>query len=188
LSAERSDILIDALSTSLRILDLRSAMTVINGLPAHILLVHFVVVLVPLTALLLLLCALWPPARRHLVWFTLVLAAVTAALTPLTIRAGEWLIGLIRNPPQMLNEHADRAESMTYFSVALLMVAMAVAVLHVLERRCDKRRLAIRIVVAIVALAVGIASMIQVYRVGDTGSQSVWGGQVDRLEKAEGTR
>jgi len=163
-------------------------MTVINGLPAHILLVHFVVVLVPLTALLLIVCALWPAARRHLVWFVLVLAGVTAALTPLTINAGEWLIGLIPNPTQMVIEHANRAESMTYFSVALLLVAMTVTVLHVLEDRFDKRRLAIHIVVAIMAVAVGIASMIQVYRIGDTGAQSVWGGQVDRLEKTGGTR
>jgi hypothetical protein len=163
-------------------------MTVINGLPAHILLVHFVVVLVPLTALLLIVCALWPAARRHLVWLVLVLAGVTAALTPLTINAGEWLIGLIPNPTQMVIEHANRAESMTYFSVALLLVAMTVTVLHVLEDRFDKRRLAIHIVVAIMAVAVGIASMIQVYRIGDTGAQSVWGGQVDRLEKTGGTR
>ena len=36
-------------------------MTVVNGLPAHALLVHFIVVLAPLTALLVMLCALWGP-------------------------------------------------------------------------------------------------------------------------------
>ncbi|KAA8957904.1 DUF2231 domain-containing protein [Mycobacterium sp.] len=163
-------------------------MTVVNGLPAHILLVHFVVVLVPLTALLLIVCALWPTARRHLAWLALALAAVTAALTPVTIHAGEWLIGLIRNPTQVLIEHANRAESMTYFSVALLMVAMAIAVLHVLEHRFEKRRPAMRIAVAILALGVGIAAVIQVYRIGETGSQAVWGGQVDRLENTAGIR
>jgi len=39
-------------------------MTIINGLPAHALLVHFVVVLVPLTALLEIVCGLLPAARR----------------------------------------------------------------------------------------------------------------------------
>ena len=53
-------------------------MTVINGLPAHALLLHLVVVLVPLTALLEILCGLWPAARRgQLLWLTLVLAAAT---------------------------------------------------------------------------------------------------------------
>jgi len=62
-------------------------MTVVNGLPAHVLLVHFIVVLAPLTALLVMLCALWGAARRHLVWLTLVLAIVTTVLTPITIEA-----------------------------------------------------------------------------------------------------
>lgn len=157
-------------------------MTVINGLPAHILLVHFIVVLVPLTALLLIVCALWPAARRHLVWFTLLLAAVTAGLTPITISAGEWLISFRRNPDKILIQHADLAESMTYFSVALLVVAVAIAMLHIVERRSDKRRRAARAVVAILALAVGISSIIQVYRVGDAGSRSVWGPEMARLQ------
>ena len=162
-------------------------MTEINGLPAHVLLVHFVVVLVPLTALLVIVCALWPAARRHLVWFTLIPAAVTAALTPITINAGEWLFNLRRNPDQILREHADRGEWMTYFSVALFVAAIALAVLRVLERRSDKRRVVTKAVVAIVALAVGISSMIQVYRVGDAGSQSVWAGEIAKLKKANGT-
>ena len=36
-------------------------MNVVNGLPAHVLLVHFIVVLAPLTALLEIACALWSP-------------------------------------------------------------------------------------------------------------------------------
>ena len=37
-----------------------------NGLPIHILLVHAVVVLVPLAALLTMLSAVWPAARRRI--------------------------------------------------------------------------------------------------------------------------
>ena len=37
-------------------------MTVINGLPAHVLCVHFIVVLAPLTALLEIVCARWRAA------------------------------------------------------------------------------------------------------------------------------
>ena len=37
-------------------------MNVINGLPAHALLLHLVVVLVPLTALLEIVCGSWPAA------------------------------------------------------------------------------------------------------------------------------
>jgi uncharacterized membrane protein len=161
-------------------------LTSISGLPAHVLLVHFLVVLVPLTALLEIVCGVWPAARRRLVWLVLVLAAVTTALTPLTIRAGQWLLDLRKQPSPMLREHAELGSSMIYFSVALLVVAIALAVLHVVQGRSNKQRVAANVVVAIVALAVGISSIIIVYRIGDAGAQSVWGGELAKLTKANG--
>jgi uncharacterized membrane protein len=163
-------------------------MTVINGLPAHALLVHLVVVLVPLTALLEIVCGLWPAARRgQLLWLTLVLAAATMVLTPITINAGEWLYDLRTKPSPILREHADRGGTMIYFSAALLAVAVALVVLRFIERRSEGRRLVTHAIVAIVVLAVGISSMVQVYRTGDAGAQSVWGGEIARLKKANGT-
>jgi uncharacterized membrane protein len=162
-------------------------MTVVNGLPAHVLLVHFVVVLLPLTALLEIACAVWPAARRgQIVWLTLILAIVTMVLTPITINAGEWLYDLRRHPDPILQKHAELGAWMTYFAVALLVVAVALAVLHLAERRSEKRRLATNIIVAIVTLAVGISSLIQVYRVGDAGAQSVWGDEIEHLKQAAG--
>jgi uncharacterized membrane protein len=162
-------------------------MTVFNGLPAHVLLIHFLVVLVPLTALLEIACALWPAVRRgQIVWLTLILAIVTMALTPITTDAGEWLYDLRRHPEPILQQHAERGGWMIYFSVALLVVAVALAVLHVAERRSEKRRLPTKIIIAIVALAVGISSIIQLYRVGDAGAHSVWGDEIARLKQASG--
>lgn len=159
-------------------------MDVINGLPAHVLFVHFMVVLAPLTAGLEIVCGLWRSARRRLVWLVLILAIVTTALTPITTNAGEWLYGLRKQPSPILQEHAARGGWMIYFSVAMLVVAIVLAVLHVLERRSDKRRAVANVVVAIVALAVGISTMIQIYRIGDAGSQSVWGDEIAHLKQA----
>ena len=153
-------------------------MNVINGLPAHVLLVHAIVVLAPLTALLEILCAVLPAARRRLVWLVLVLALVTAGLTPLTTEAGEWFFDRQHNPSDILRTHAERGGWMIYFSVALVVVAVLLAVLHVTESRSDKRRVAWPVIVAILALAVGISTIIQVYRIGDAGSRSVWGGEL----------
>lgn len=159
-------------------------MNVINGMPAHALWLHFVLVLVPLTALLVIVCGLWPAARRgQLLWLTLILAAVTMVLTPITINAGGWLYGLRANPSPILREHAERGSLMAYFSAALLAAAVVLVVVRVIERRSDKGRAATRILVAIVALAVGISSMVQIYRVGDAGAQSVWGTEIARLTK-----
>jgi apolipoprotein N-acyltransferase len=152
-------------------------MTTISGLPAHALLVHAIVVLAPLLAILEILCGFWPAARRRLVWLVLAVALVNLVLTPLTTQAGEWLYHQQSDPSPILRIHAERGDWMIYFSVALLLVAIALAVLHRLEGRSDKRRTVATVIVAIVALAVGASSIVGVYRIGDAGAQSVWGRQ-----------
>jgi uncharacterized membrane protein len=159
-------------------------MNVINGMPAHALLLHAVLVLVPLTALLEIVCGLWPAARRgHVLWLTLILAVTNMVLTPITINAGEWLYGLRSNPSPILREHAERGSLMVYFSAALLAAAVALVVLRVIERRSEKSPAVTRILTTILVLAVAISSMVQIYRVGDAGAQSVWGGEIARLTK-----
>jgi hypothetical protein len=159
-------------------------MTIINGLPAHALLLHFVLVLVPLTALLEIACGLWPAFRRgQLLWLTLLLAAGTMVLTPLTINAGGWLFSLRSNPSAVLLRHAELGSAMNYYSVALLVVAIGLVLLRVVERRIGRGHLVADIVVGILVLAVGISSMVQIYRVGDAGAQSVWGSEIAHLKK-----
>ena len=150
-------------------------MTTISGIPAHALLVHAIVVLAPLTALLEILCAFWPAARRRLVWLVLALAAVNLVLTPLTTSAGEWLLENGGPPRPILQEHAERGEWMIYFSVALLIVAVALTALHWMESKSDKPRKVAAAVLAVVALVVGVSSIITVVRIGDAGAQAVWG-------------
>lgn len=163
-------------------------MNVINGLPAHALLLHVVVVLVPLTALLEIVCGLWPAARRgQLLWLTLVMAAATMVLTPITINAGQWLYDLRTKPSPILREHAERGSTMVYFAAALLVVAVGLVVVRLIERRSERPRMVARVIVGIIVLAVGISSTIQVYRTGDAGAQSVWGGEIARLKKSNGT-
>ncbi|OBH04291.1 MULTISPECIES: DUF2231 domain-containing protein [unclassified Mycobacterium] len=163
-------------------------MNVVNGLPAHALWLHLVVVLVPLTALLDIVCGLWPAARRgQLLWLTLVLAIATMVITPITINAGEWLYDLRKKPSPILQEHAERGGTMVYFAAALLVVAVGLVLLRFIERRSDNRRTATRVIVAIIVVAVSVSSMVQVYRTGDAGAQSVWGGEIAHLEKSNGT-
>jgi len=46
-----------------------------------------------------------------------------------------------------------------------------------LEGRSDKRRTVATVIVAIVALAVGVSSIVGVVRIGDAGAEAVWGRQ-----------
>src|SRR5207342_3027803 len=48
-----------------RLAGTRMGPTKISGLPAHVLLVHLVIAAVPIASLLVIVCALWPVARRR---------------------------------------------------------------------------------------------------------------------------
>lgn len=150
-------------------------MTTITGIPAHALLVHAIVVFAPLTALLAILCAVWPAARRRLVWLVLSFAVVTLVLTPLTTSAGEWLYEQQAQPSDILITHANRGEWMIAFSIGLLVVAIALAVLHRLESRSDKPRKVAAAAVAVLAIVVGGWATVGVVLIGDAGSEAVWG-------------
>ena len=102
--------------------------TVINGLPAHVLLVHAVVVFVPLAAILLVLSALWPAARRRLGILTPIAALIAVALIPPTTHAGEWLIRRVDPNPE-LHTHAQLADTLLPWGVGLFVVSAAVWVL-----------------------------------------------------------
>ena len=150
-------------------------MTTIFGLPAHALLVHAVVVLAPLVAALEILCALWPAARRRLVWLVVALAAAVMVLTPLTASAGQWLYEQSPQHAPIVEVHADRAEWMVYFAVGLLIVAILQAFQHWTESRSPEPKRALAVVAAVLAVVVGLTSTVTVVRIGDAGAQAVWG-------------
>ena len=150
-------------------------MTTLFGLPAHALLNHAIVVLAPLLALLEILCAVWPAARRRLVWLNLALAAAVLVLTPLTTSAGEWLYNQQSEHSAILETHEERGEWMIYFAIGLLVIAVVQAVQHWLESRSTEPKRALAVVAAVLAVVVGVSSIAGVVRIGDAGAQSVWG-------------
>ena len=150
-------------------------MTTLFGLPAHALLNHPIVVLATLLAFLVILCALWPAARRRLVWFNLALAVAVVVLTPLTVSAGEWLYNQQSEHSAILETHEERAEGALYFAVGLLVVSVVQAVQHRIESRATEPKKALAVVVAVVAVVVGVWATYGVVMIGDAGAQAVWG-------------
>lgn len=151
-------------------------MSTIVGLPAHILLLHFVVVLVPLTAILLILCAVWPAARRRLVWLVATLAAVTLVVTPLTVSAGEWLAdtGKIDETPQ-LDTHMNAGQYGVYMALALAVAAALLAGLHVAASRERGLAPAARLGIIAVVIALSGGSMFAIHTIGESGAKAAWG-------------
>jgi ABC-type branched-subunit amino acid transport system permease subunit len=147
-----------------------------NGLPAHILLVHFIVVLAPLTAILAIICSLWPPARQRLVWLVLALAAISLILTPVTTDAGEWLEKREGRSP-LLHAHTELGDTMLYFSIALAAAAVLLVFVHVREVRGRSVKPIGRWLIAAVVIIASVATTVQVYRIGDSGAKATWGKQ-----------
>jgi hypothetical protein len=148
-------------------------MSTVNGLPAHILFNHFVVVLGPLTAILAILCALWPAARRRLIWLVLLLAVVTVVLTPLTTNSGMWLRDKLGSSPA-IKSHQELGETLIYMVAALLATIVVLAALHLRQARGRTVKFA-HTVVGLLVVAAAVATLVQSYRVGESGARAAWG-------------
>jgi hypothetical protein len=179
-------------------------MSTINGLPAHVLLVHAVVVLVPLTSILLILVAFWPSVRRRLSVPTAILAGLTLITVPITTEAGDWLEHHLARTP-LLRVHTHLGDTMLPWAIGLFLVAAALAareLLHARGRNSHTLTLAdgpgtthaprtirswsrteapggrpVTVALAALALIAAVGSTVTVYRIGDSGARAAWTGQ-----------
>ncbi|MXG89006.1 hypothetical protein GRQ65_05530 [Nocardioides sp. YIM 123512] len=163
-----------------------------NGLPVHPLVVHAVVVLLPLACLGTLALVVRPAWRLRYGALVVAIAAVATVLVPVATSSGEALEKRVGDP----GRHAELGDQMIWFCIPLLVLVLA---LVVLDRRrvrsapvesVDGRGTPVRSeagraggsmavnVVAVLALLAAVATSVQVYRVGDSGAEAVWGDQV----------
>ncbi|WP_192029140.1 hypothetical protein [Candidatus Frankia nodulisporulans] len=97
--------------------------TEVSGLPAHVLLVHVVVILVPLAALLVVLAAVWPAARRRLGLVTPLVALVALVSVPLTTHAGEWLEARVSSD-ELVRRHTELGDELLPWVIGLFVLAL----------------------------------------------------------------
>jgi hypothetical protein len=148
-------------------------MSTVDGLPAHILLNHFVVVLGPLTAILAILCALWPAARRRLIWLVLLLSVGTLILIPLTTSSGAWLMGKV-GAPSPVRVHQELGETLIYMVAALVATVVVLTAVHIRQARGRTVKAALHAVVGVLVIAAAVATLVQTYRVGESGARAAW--------------
>jgi len=150
-------------------------MSTVNGLPAHILLNHFIVVLGPLTAILAIICAVWPAARQRLIWLVLLLAVITLVLTPVTASAGEWLSDRPAiSPSPILSNHEQLGETLVYIVAAQLAATTLLAAVHIRQARGRTVKFTMHAVVGVLVIAAAVATLVQTYRIGDSGARAAW--------------
>ncbi len=155
-------------------------MTEFNGLPAHVLLVHLVVVGIPVAALLTVLSALWPAARRRLGLATPVIALLALVSVPVTTHAGEWLQARVyegySNP--LIVRHAELGDELLPWAIGTFVLAVAAWGLPALAARPGAatalRSVGVRAGVGVLAVVIGAVATFQVYRIGDAGAKASW--------------
>lgn len=156
-------------------------MQTVNGLPAHVLLVHAVVVLLPLSAALLALTAVWPAARRRLAGPNAILSVLVVVLVPITTSAGEWLEHRVA-PNPLVERHAELGDTAIYAAIG---VAALAVVLWWRQRESTGRSLvqrnflaptsnALTATLTVVAVLVAGAAVYDVVRIGDSGAKASW--------------
>jgi len=74
-----------------------------------------------------------------------------------------------------LHTHTELGDTMLYFSIALLVAAILLALLQVRAGRSGSVNTVAAVVVAVVVIVASVATTVQVYRIGDSGAQAAWG-------------
>lgn len=149
-------------------------MSTVDGLPAHILLNHVIVVLGPLVAILAILCAIWPAARRRLIWLVLALGAITLIVTPPTTSSGGWLADKIGNSPA-IQHHGQLGDTLVYVTATLVATVAVLAAVHLRQNRGGTVKPVVHVMVAALVIAAAAATLVQTYRVGESGARAAWG-------------
>jgi hypothetical protein len=160
----------------------------INGLPTHILIVHAVVVLVPIAALLAVIAVVWPAARRKMGLLVPATALAGAFFTPIASQAGEWLQAHVPDSA-LVRRHAELGDGLLVWAGLLFVLAAALWVMDVAPARNWKLPEAFgttlaRATVSTLLVAVAVVSVVQVYRIGDSGAKAAWRGQVSTTAHA----
>ncbi|MET9311821.1 DUF2231 domain-containing protein [Kribbella sp. NPDC003505] len=156
-------------------------MQTVNGLPAHVLLVHAIVVLLPLSAALLALTAVWPAGRKRLAGPNAVLSVLVVVLVPITTSAGEWLEHRVAANP-LVHRHAELGDTAIYAAIGVAALALVVWWRQrESSGRTPARRTflaptsnAVTVTLTVLAVAVSAAAVYDVVRIGDSGAKASW--------------
>jgi uncharacterized membrane protein len=165
----------------------------IFGLPAHPLMVHAPVVLIPLAVAAALVYALVPPLRQRVGWVLVLLSLAGAGGAFAAVESGQ-RFALTKPSSTQLNTHGNFGLQVRDFAVLLAVVAVVLVGVDMSRRGRSTFRpsgdsdgytyqrprsggvvmTVVSLVLSIGLLAVAGAAMFYVVRTGDSGARMVW--------------
>jgi hypothetical protein len=144
------------------------------GIPAHPLVVHAAVVLLPLAAFGTVIVAAIPRARRHYAPVVFAVALVAMIAVGLAQQSGESLEERVTET-ELVEEHTEQGETVLPWAIALTVIAGAVAVAGPARKRLSNvSERTITAVLIVGALVVGAGATWTVATVGHSGAKATW--------------
>ena len=140
------------------------------GLPVHALVVHGVVALLPVMTVVTTVWAFLPRASRRVGWAVVAGNAVVAVLTFVAKESGESLQERLGGT--VAREHAEIADVLPFFALALLFASVLVQALRDRDVRVPDR------LPAVLTALVALVALVWTVRAGHSGSEAVWSGIV----------
>ena len=107
----------------------------IFGLPAHPLLVHVPVVLIPLCAAGAVWIVVWPSWRQRIGWIVVVLSGFTVVMSKLAADSGEALEDALDRESSLLERHTELGDTFVWFALAFLVAVLALMLWDRAQRR-----------------------------------------------------
>jgi uncharacterized membrane protein len=151
------------------------------GLPLHVLLLHFTVVLIPLAAVATTAVFWWAPWRRFAGAPLVAVNAALLVLTFVTVQSGQNL----QNRFVRIGDMSVPRDDHETFGRALLWIVLALAVVTVVAWLAGRRSAlsgALRTSLGVVVAALATASIVLAVLAGHTGSSSHWGDFVENTD------
>jgi uncharacterized membrane protein len=150
------------------------------GLPAHPLVVHAAVVLVPLAAIGTIVIAVWPTARRRIGWIVAAIGVIGFFFTFLAKESGEALLETTK-VTAAIRTHADMG---TWGVIGAFLVggsACSVMLFNLFVDERDRRGLRqlsaetpVRNLISVFAVVLSIFGTVLVINVGHSGAKATW--------------
>ena len=159
--------------------------TKLFGLPAHALIVHLAVVGIPLAALLLILCSLWPRVRRALGPLPAIGAAAALIIVPITTSTGEKLKEHLGFDNKLIERHADLGDELLPWVIALFVAAVLLlaadgwrpkAWATPAQAQVSTRVRVLTLAFSLAVVVLAVVTIVQVVRIGHAGAEAVWNG------------
>jgi hypothetical protein len=165
------------------------ALTSLFGLPAHPLLVHIPIVLIPLGALGAVLM-LWPRLRATLGWWVCGILVVAGIATQLAIDSGQSLEEYVRES-SLVRDHTRIGENIRPWLLLLFLALVGVMLID----RAVKRRAAQPngrdvlkiggVVLSALSIVFAAMSVYWITRIGHSGSKAVWHPTQVKIDKGQ---